>query len=161
MKGTVIIYDEATHSGKISGHDGKRYNFTRQDWTDVRPPKKGIEVDFESDGDLAKDIVVLKASTGYGANHELNIGHLPQYWQDEMTKIHESNESYKGKWNWPAFFFGILWALSKGLVLSALICVITVFITFGFAGIFWVFYYPIRGNYMYYKKIANNENPII
>ncbi|MBP9023778.1 MAG: TM2 domain-containing protein [Spirochaetes bacterium] len=64
MKGTVIIFDEATHSGKISGHDGKRYSFTRQDWTDSKPPKKGIEVDFDADGDNAKDLVVLKGSSG-------------------------------------------------------------------------------------------------
>lgn len=63
MKGSVIVYDEATHSGKISGHDGKRYSFTRQDWTDSKPPKNGIEVDFDVDGDTAKDLVVLKGSS--------------------------------------------------------------------------------------------------
>ena len=67
MKGSVIIYDEATHSGKISGHDGKRYTFTRQDWTDSKPPKNGIEVDFDADGDTAKDLVVLKGSSGGAA----------------------------------------------------------------------------------------------
>ncbi len=45
--------------------------------------------------------------------------YLPQYYQDEFTKIEESNEKYMGKFNWFAFFFTGLWGLSKGLWLSA------------------------------------------
>lgn len=63
MKGKVIVYDATTFTGKISGHDGKRYNFNRQDWQDAKQPKVGIEVDFETDeNNNAKDVIVIKGS---------------------------------------------------------------------------------------------------
>ena len=36
------------------------------------------------------------------------------YYQKEFQKIHDSNESYKGKWNWWAFLFSYVWAINKG-----------------------------------------------
>ncbi len=48
MRGTVLGYDAASHSGVISGHDGRRYRFEPSDVAGaghaVRP---GREVDFE------------------------------------------------------------------------------------------------------------------
>ncbi len=66
MKGSIVAFDETTHSGKISGHDGQRYNFTRQDWTNAKKPKVGMEVDFESNGNVAKDIIPIKGSGSAG-----------------------------------------------------------------------------------------------
>jgi len=60
MRGTVLMYDEATHSGKISGHDGKRYSFTRSDWTDKKLPRNGMDVDFDVSGNDAKDLIVIE-----------------------------------------------------------------------------------------------------
>jgi len=79
------------------------------------------------------------------------------YWQHEFNKIQQSNESYKGKWNWPAFFFGPLWALSKGVWLAALVSVIASMVTAGIAApVFWVIF-GIRGNYMHYCKVAKRK----
>ena len=39
---------------------------------------------------------------------------LSPYYQQEFSQITASGEIYKGKWNWAAFFFGGLWALTKG-----------------------------------------------
>lgn len=67
MKGQVIAFDEQTNKGKISGHDGNRYNFTLVDWTDgAKKPKVGLEVDFDVDdqeGNAAKDIIIVKGGT--------------------------------------------------------------------------------------------------
>ncbi|MDZ7789393.1 MAG: TM2 domain-containing protein [Xanthomonadales bacterium] len=62
MKGQVIAFDEQTNKGKISGHDGKRYSFTRVQWANSeQQPKVGLEVDFDvDDDDSAKDIIILK-----------------------------------------------------------------------------------------------------
>ncbi|MCP5498228.1 MAG: DUF2628 domain-containing protein [Leptospiraceae bacterium] len=87
--------------------------------------------------------------------------YLKPYYQEEFNRIQQSNEAYKGKWNWAAFFFGIIWALSKGLILSAIVCIVTTGFTAGIAAFFWIFYYPLRGNYMYYKKVAKHQNPVI
>jgi len=32
MKGKILIFDETTSTGKISGFDGNSYNFTKSDW---------------------------------------------------------------------------------------------------------------------------------
>lgn len=67
MKGQVIAFDEQTNKGKISGHDGMRYDFTLVDWADgAKRPKVGLEVDFdvnEDEGNKAKDIIILKGGT--------------------------------------------------------------------------------------------------
>jgi hypothetical protein len=44
----------------------------------------------------------------------LNLKGLPEYYQTEFKKIYDSNENYKGKWNWWAFLFTGLWFLYKG-----------------------------------------------
>jgi len=59
MKGNILVFDATTNTGKISGHDGIRYGFTRQDWSDSREPKVGMQVDFENNGSNAKEIIVL------------------------------------------------------------------------------------------------------
>lgn len=35
------------------------------------------------------------------------------FYQEAFRKIYESNETYKGKWNWNAFLFSGAWALKK------------------------------------------------
>jgi len=64
MRGNVIIYDETLNCGEISGRDGCRYNFTRQDWTGSNPPAVGLEVDFVEYENTAKGIVAMRSLTG-------------------------------------------------------------------------------------------------
>lgn len=66
MKGSVISYDEATHSGKISGHDGQRYVFTRQNWVNDKNPKVGMNVDFDVSGTDATDVILLTGTSNGG-----------------------------------------------------------------------------------------------
>jgi len=79
-----------------------------------------------------------------------DFSHLPEYYRDEFTKIHASGEKYKGKFNGAAFAFGGLWALTKGLWLSVLVCVAAVLIANLFGAVIYWFIYGFRGNYMYY-----------
>jgi hypothetical protein len=72
----------------------------------------------------------------------------------------QADPSYQGKWNWAAFLWCSLWAISKGLwgpVLLCLLCVV-VFIPIGGLPVllFW-FYFGARGNSMYYKKVVLGE----
>ncbi len=63
MRGTVIIFDKETRKGKISGQDGKRYDFSLSDLRGATAePYNGMEVDFEAHGSEAKDIVVIQQS---------------------------------------------------------------------------------------------------
>lgn len=82
-----------------------------------------------------------------------SFSHLSGYYQDEFERMQE-DPRYEGKWNWAAFFFGALWAITKGLWGPVLLCLI---ISIPFGGLpailFWV-YFGARGNSMYYKKEA-------
>jgi len=59
-------------------------------------------------------------STNSGNPQVLEDPRLNAHWKEEFTKF-ENDPAYKGKWNWPAFFFGGFWLLFKGLWKSFLI----------------------------------------
>lgn len=89
---------------------------------------------------------------------------MPPYYQQEFTKIAESGETYKGKWNWAAFWFGPIWALTKGAWQSALIHIgvngLILAVTCGFGApvlIIGSIIYGIRGNYIYYYASQHNK----
>jgi len=82
---------------------------------------------------------------------------LPSYYQEEFKKIYDSNESYKGKFNWSAFLFGPIWALVVGGWLSAAIAFVICIITGGLAGIPYWFVYGFRGNYIFYNAFAKDK----
>ena len=71
MKGKVLGFDPASGTGAINGDDGKRYKFTAADNKSPQPLKPNDSVDFEADGDSAKDIYAVKTGfslpTGGGA----------------------------------------------------------------------------------------------
>lgn len=95
-----------------------------------------------------------KSCPNCGAPLTLQTGFtdVAAYYQDEFVKITESNETYKGKWNWWAFIFGAFLALSKGLWLSALLCFIVGIVTSGIGFVVYWFIYGSRGTYMYYAQ---------
>lgn len=65
MKGTVLAYDETSHTGIISGYDGQRYKFVQSDWMDKKASKSGIEVDFEPDDEgNAHSIIIVRSRRG-------------------------------------------------------------------------------------------------
>jgi hypothetical protein len=100
----------------------------------------------------------VRLKTSLGAEISLasvNLESLGSYYQEEFKKIYESNEMYKGKWNWAAFFFTWIWALTKGLWLPAVIILALCFTGIG-AILYW-FVFGIRGNYMYYSLIVKNK----
>lgn len=85
-----------------------------------------------------------------------SFSHLSSYYQEEFQKM-LADPSYEGKWNWAAFLFGGLWALTKGLWGPVLLCIGALILTAPIGGLpallLW-FYFGARGNSMYYKKIV-------
>lgn len=75
---------------------------------------------------------------------------LKPYYFEEFTKIEESGEQYKGKFNICAFLFGSIWALVKGCWLSAIMSIVISVVTCGIGGVVYWFIFGFRGNYMYY-----------
>lgn len=94
-------------------------------------------------------------------NYNYDFSDLSPYYQKEFSKIANSNETYKGKFNGWAFLFGAIWALTKGCWLSAIIAFIVSIATAGVGGIVYWFIFGFRGNYMYYNAHVKNTQKII
>ncbi len=156
MKGTVLDFSIAESAGVISGDDNIRYRFRGADWKESKPPVRGMRVDFDASGNDATGIYAEISKSSIDSvqqnSAEVDFRALTPYYQDEFQKIHSSNESYKGKWNWAAFLFGPIWALTKGLWVSALTALIVTLVTGGFGGVVYWFIFAIRGNYVYYTN---------
>jgi hypothetical protein len=156
MKGTILDFSIQTNEGIISADDNNRYNFSGADWKETKPPARGMRVDFGIAGSNAQavyaEITKSAIETTQQNTAEVDFRGLTPYYQEEFRKIHESNESYKGKWNWAAFLFGAIWALTKGLWTSALTALIVTVVTGGLGGIVYWFVFGTRGNYIYYTN---------
>jgi cold shock CspA family protein len=61
MKGKVLGFDAAAGTGAITGDDGKRYAFVATDNKSPGALKPGDTVDFQVEGDAAKDIYAVAA----------------------------------------------------------------------------------------------------
>jgi len=67
MKGSILSFDQAAGSGLIRADDGKRYQFSGQNWSDrTSAPFPGVLVDFETSGEMARDIIVLRTGNAAG-----------------------------------------------------------------------------------------------
>jgi hypothetical protein len=86
---------------------------------------------------------------------------LSEYYQSEFQKIQDSNEQYKGKWNWAACFLGPIWAFSKGLWEVVVIYVLAIIFTFGISVLAYAVIFGFRGNYFYYFKLMKGRVLII
>ncbi len=56
MRGEVLHYDEAHGFGFITGDDGNRYTFRREDLRRSFPLSRGVAVEFRQSGDQARDV---------------------------------------------------------------------------------------------------------
>jgi|GEM_PF-5416163 len=58
MKGIRYSYDEDLHLGQVRDHEVWNYLYTFSEWKKMNCPDIGVEVDFEPNGVIAKNIVV-------------------------------------------------------------------------------------------------------
>jgi len=57
MTGKILGYDTVSNIGTVSGDDGKRYKFSKDDWKENTTIQKETKVDFNiAEGDIAKEI---------------------------------------------------------------------------------------------------------
>ena len=86
---------------------------------------------------------------------------LPEYYQVEFQKIRDSNEQYKGKWNWAAFLLGPIWAFKLGLREVVVVYALAIPFTFGVSVVGYAIIFGLRGNYLYYSKLMKGKVLII
>lgn len=63
MRGTVLGLDSETNEAVISGENGDRFRFNRDDWKVETPPRAGLQVDFEVRDDRAIAVYPVIASS--------------------------------------------------------------------------------------------------
>jgi TM2 domain-containing membrane protein YozV len=76
MKGHILDYSIQSNIGTISGVDGKRYQFPGSEWKGTGMPMRGMTVDFDVEGNLAKAVYVAIGSTATGSKNKLAAGLL-------------------------------------------------------------------------------------
>ncbi|MEG3083052.1 TM2 domain-containing protein [Sphingomonas sp. PB2P12] len=64
MRGQVLGVDPHTGEGLVTGHDGQRYRFAREDWAHRGEPAIGLEVDFEAANDRALSVFPMPTAPG-------------------------------------------------------------------------------------------------
>jgi zinc ribbon protein len=82
---------------------------------------------------------------------------LSEYYRSEFQNIRDSNEQYKGKWNWAAFWGGPIWAFTKGLKEVIVIYALAILFTFGISVLVYAVIFGLRGNYFYYTKLMKGR----
>lgn len=78
------------------------------------------------------------------------------YYQEEFTKIQNSNEEYQGKFNWATFFLLPIWFFSKGMIPMAIASFLIWLIPYGslIAGAL----IARKANYLLYRKEKYGED---
>ena len=76
MKGQILDYSIQLSSGTISGMDGKRYQFAGSEWKGAGMPIRGMTVDFDVEGNLAKVVYIAIGSASTSSKNKLAAGLL-------------------------------------------------------------------------------------
>ena len=95
MQGKVLHYDDSTFTGFISGHDGQRYTFTKQDWAGNKKIETGATVDFDIEGKAAKAVIVVQPEGGEISKKRRSIALLLCLF---VVGLFGAHRAYVGRW---------------------------------------------------------------
>lgn len=71
IRGRVLTFHFQSSAGFISGDDGNRYTFSAADWMSYEhKPANGLEVEFLTDGSMAKSIFALGGNATAHTNYK-------------------------------------------------------------------------------------------
>lgn len=120
-----------------------------------------LRVSSGNSGGILEDINNAVSGNADSQAVHLDFSGLPLYYQQEFQKIYDSGETYKGKFNIWALLFGLIWALTKGCWLAAVVALIASVVTAGVGGVVYWFIFGFRGTYMYYCSYVKHKQMII
>ena len=84
-----------------------------------------------------------------------DYSHLPEYWRNVFRKFDQNPAKMQTYWNWPAFFFGAIWYLVKGMPAKGLLYVLIM--ATGIGWLFLIVYSGLYGAWDYYLKEAQGK----
>lgn len=144
-------------------------------------PKCGVQYDEQSKFcskcgiDLQDEIVNTSeviietnddSNNEYYRNNKTNdniyneFSNLKPYYKIEFSKIKDSNEVYKGKFNFCAFLFSWIWMLTKKMYVGAVVYIIVVGVLSNYVHSIFSLVFAIliglRSNYIYYNYYTKN-----
>ena len=93
MKGKILDYNFQESRGIISADDGNRYSFENSQWKGTQSPKVNQIVDFEIDGQNAKDIYLDKTTMSFDGVKD-KLGDI-----NAQEKVNEVIERFYIKYN--------------------------------------------------------------
>lgn len=99
----------------------------------------------------------LAWSAQQGKAVNLNWESESDYYLGEFQRIHDSEESFKGSFNWAALLLGAIWCLGRNLEWHAAVWVLLALFTGGWVTpllIGYNIYLGFRGNYIRYARVA-------
>lgn len=76
MQGQILDYSVQSGTGTVSGADGNRYHLTAEQWNGEGAPARGMSVDFEAEGDEARNVYIALSSAGAGSKDKIAAGLL-------------------------------------------------------------------------------------
>ncbi len=74
MKGQILDFTVQSNSGTISGADGSRYYFNGSEWKGNGVPARGMTVDFETEGNQAKQVFLALGAPAHGSKSKIAAG---------------------------------------------------------------------------------------
>lgn len=121
--------------------------------TDMNDKEEEKIIIFNSDNKSSHEEYYRRGKTGNSIYDE--FANLKPYYQLEFTKIKDSGETYKGKFNFFPFLFSWIWMLTKKMYVGAVVYIIVVGALTNYVhGVFSLLFaivMGIRANYMYYN----------
>lgn len=95
MRGEVLHYDKAEGFGFITGVDGNRYAFAREDMRQAATMGKGTQVEFTPSGGQARDVFAIHAPTARTAAPIPQAGRsVPQFGRRGVAESQPEQPSY-------------------------------------------------------------------
>lgn len=85
MRGEVLHYDEGQGFGFITGSDGSRYTFAREDLRRDAPMSKGTVVEFQPSGGQARDVFSIRAQLGAAVPSISPVPPPPHFGRDAVA----------------------------------------------------------------------------
>ena len=93
MRGEILTYSDTDGRGFISGDDGVRYSFQRSDMQQLQPLAAGMRVDFQPDGEAAREIFLLQAQPQAATTPTATF-------VMDVTEDHPSTRHHLGMWGY-------------------------------------------------------------
>ncbi|ARP62781.1 DUF805 domain-containing protein [Mesorhizobium sp. WSM1497] len=107
MRGEVLHYDEDQGFGFITGADGKRYTFTRENLRRETAMRKGAAVEFQPGGGQARDVFSIASPPAPGVAADSGIKTAPAASTPQARHFGRSSEQAEPTDLWGYFWRGV------------------------------------------------------